>query len=110
MKMYVLVNKDLDMSVGKTAGQVAHSVVDYLDNIKYEVEIQACHYWKDRCDQTKIILGVDTKTMKKYENHHLAYPVYDLGKTELEPHTLTCICMGVISSDEARFLKRYRLL
>lgn len=54
MKMYILVNKDLNMSVGKTAGQVGHAICDFM----YSNDSSNVYDWHHNYDQTKIILGV----------------------------------------------------
>lgn len=84
-KLYVLVNKDLGMSVGKTAAQVAHAIS--------RVDLGAPH--------TVIVLEAGTEqlhNLKQYLGaanipHHL---YIDEGINEVPPMSATALAFGMV--------------
>lgn len=108
--MYILVNKDIEMSPGKLAGQVAHAAVDYLLLNRRVYTGNDFLYWKETPEKTKIILYAKSSLLEELEKANYV-TVRDLGKTELEPNTLTCVCAGVYKKDtRPKFIKRLRLV
>lgn len=114
MKMYILINKDIEITKGKLAGQVSHSVMRYF-YLKYKEddldEIKDYMEGKEK----KIMLAVSEKELLKLEKdnieNNLGYSVVrDAGYTELEPNTLTCICLGIFKEEDTpKKVKRMRL-
>lgn len=122
--VYVIVNKDLNMSLGKTCAQVGHAI-QYL-----------CTYYKSICEEyksfpteegnkfineyldwaieeqsTKIVLGADTKEFNKLKKSDLdPFIVTDAGKTEVEPGTETVLAFWPMKKDSNKLIKRLRLL
>ncbi len=105
IKQVIVVRTDLNMSVGKIAAQVAHggreffrqkmlqSVSPDLDLSKHEME------WLFG-DRTTIVLQADGE-MDLLRLEHIAdfvgvpaYLIRDLGRTEIEPNTLTVLSLG----------------
>ncbi|MFA5745689.1 MAG: peptidyl-tRNA hydrolase Pth2 [Candidatus Paceibacterota bacterium] len=97
MKLAIIVRKDLDMSCGKIAGQVGHaSVMAYRSGLNNTETTYK--WWND--GQKKIILKVpDLPTLERIKetavlNNLQVHEVIDLGFTQIEPNTLTCIAIG----------------
>jgi PTH2 family peptidyl-tRNA hydrolase len=95
MKQAIIVRKDLKMSCGKIAGQVAHASVRALINSSEKNEA----YWFEE-GETKIVLKVYSEDELKIiatecfaENIPYAL-VQDLGKTQIPEGTLTAIGIG----------------
>jgi PTH2 family peptidyl-tRNA hydrolase len=103
-KQAIIVRKDLGMSVGKIAGQVAHASIIAADKTRNS------HYewyhkwlWEDDPPQTKIILKVwSLEELMKYED--IVRPalitgvehsrIYDAGKTQIGAGTRTALGIG----------------
>lgn len=101
MKLAIIVRKDLKMSAGKVAGQVGHaSVMSY----KFSNEDTKNGWYYE--GQKKIVLKVSNEEelvslsqialAKKLE----VYFVRDMGLTQIEPNTLTCIAIGPDNDDK----------
>ena len=103
-KQVIIVRTDLGMSIGKTAGQVAHAAVAACNHPDCKPYDFNCWYNNGK-DQKKIILSVDSedKLMNIFAaavTLELPYAlVYDQGKTELPVDTLTCLCIGPAKSE-----------
>lgn len=115
MKMYFIVNKDIEISKGKLSGQVGHASMSYLYS-RMEDEDFKLKLKDYMVEQKKIILKGTENQIKKLEkdsiDNNLGYiTIRDLGYTELESGTLTCICVGISGIDEIpKITKRLRLL
>ena len=102
MKLAIVVRKDLGMSCGKIAGQVGHACVLACRNNDTD-KIEA---WVRDGIQKKIVLKVpdlhslleiQMRAMKSGIRDNM---VYDLGLTQIEPDTLTCIAIGPDEDDK----------
>jgi len=108
---YYIVNKDLNMSIGKACSQVAH--VATIIAIEEGTSIEPERYdkfdeWYDD-DQKKIILGGHQKDLEKLVDQGFYY-IEDNGLTEIKPHSLTCVGLGVLTRKEAKsYIKRLQL-
>ena len=110
--MYIVVNKDLNMSRGKTSAQVAHACTTYLLENAYKKisETEKIVPWYEDC-QKQIILGAHEKEMNKLAQNEDVYVVHDCGLTEIPEGSLTAICLGVFEKDKVpNKYKRLRLL
>lgn len=111
--MYIVINKDLKMSAGKTAAQACHACTEYIVNTLKEgskEKEELFNKWYNDC-QKKIVLGAHDKDMQKLLKNNGVYPVYDLGLTEIAPNSLTAICLGIFDkTDVPREYSRLRLL
>lgn len=112
--MYILVNEDLKMSVGKTSAQVAHSIVNYMETYQgFSLRVNWIKYcnWKEQ-GQKKIVLKAPQKLLEELEGEY--WSVRDNGLTEIPPNSLTVVCLGVNTREEflksIPKLKRLRLL
>ncbi|MFW6024961.1 MAG: aminoacyl-tRNA hydrolase [Candidatus Woesearchaeota archaeon] len=113
--MYFIVNKELDMSPGKIAGQVAHTLANYFnflwiesgyDSQKYNRELYLKWY---NDNQKKIILKAKESKLETLEKDF--WGIRDLGLTEIKKNSLTCICLGIGTRKEFEpIVKRLRLL
>ena len=111
--MYIVVNKDLNMSKGKIAAQASHTCTEYLiktltgDN---QEEKNRLFEWYNDC-QKKIVLGAHQNVLEKLEKEGKYFPVRDCGFTEIPENSLTAICLGVKQKDEiSNVTKRLQLL
>lgn len=106
LAMYVLVNQDIKISKGKLAGQVGHAVASYFYKEEYTKEF-IDEYMKE---QKKIILSCSQEKLEELEAEgYIA--IRDLGLTQLEAGTLTCVNMGILDRDSEipSFLKELKL-
>lgn len=124
MVVYIVVNKDLNMSLGKTCAQVGHAVQYLCQSYKYIRDscqsppsdtdrelIDTYSDWSRGNQSTKIVLGANSKEFNKLKNSILKpFIVTDAGKTELEPGTDTVLCFWPMEKDSDKDLKRLRLL
>ena len=98
-KQVIVVRTDLGMSIGKTAGQVAHAAIGASQHLDCKPS-DFIAWYNDGRDQAKIILAVQSEDalMNIFAQVMLAeLPfalVFDQGKTELPPDTLTCLGIG----------------
>lgn len=126
---YILVNKELNMSVGKIAGQVAHvqTVIDNkifelvlseeildedsMDSFAKEKELTNNYYdWLYSGSQTKIILGAKEKDLLKAIDMGAVY-IRDNGLTEIPSGSLTVVGFFPQPKDNlVDFTKKFQLL
>ena len=103
-KQVIIVRKDLGMSCGKIAAQVAHAPVMAMERTGI-FDMQGVTAWKRDDGQIKVILKVNSYTeLNDYFiniiNANLpVVKIHDAGRTQLEPDTVTCIGIGPISSE-----------
>jgi PTH2 family peptidyl-tRNA hydrolase len=96
MKLAVVVRKDLGMSCGKISGQVGHASVKAYRMADGTNE--GVNWYQE--GQKKIVLKTpdEISLLKISEIARLnglqVNSVRDLGLTQLEPNTLTCIAIG----------------
>lgn len=102
MKLAIVVRKDLGMSCGKIAGQVGHAcVLAYRNGDPNKIED-----WMRDGVQKKIILKVQDEHALRNVHQSATFAglevnkVIDLGLTQLEPNTLTCIAIGPDEDDK----------
>lgn len=126
---YILVNKELNMSVGKIAGQVAHvqTVIDNkifelvlseeileedsMDSFAKEKELTNNYYdWLYSGSQTKIILRAKEKDLLKAIDMGAMY-IRDNGLTEIPSGSLTAVGFFPQPKDNlVDFTKKFQLL
>lgn len=106
--MYILVNEDIKIGKGKLAGQTAHSSLTWLYrnfikdyngnviNITEEMQTFLDDYMKV---QKKIILKCPQRKLEELEGKGEYIVIRDKGLTQLEPNTLTCVCIGIYDRD-----------
>jgi len=103
---YFVVNKELNMSPGKIAAQVAHVATNITYN---EHGTEDWEEWFEN-DQPKIVLrGKEKDLLKLIEMG--AYSIRDNGRTEIPENSLTCVGFPPTSKSEMkRILGRLQLL
>lgn len=111
LRMYILVNQDVEINKGKLAGQVGHAVSSYMYKNHNEKKDLIDEYMNN--DQKKIVLSCPQSTLEKLEkNGYIS--VRDKGWTDLEPDTLTCVNLGILDYNnmkkEHKFSKFLKLL
>jgi peptidyl-tRNA hydrolase, PTH2 family len=104
LKQVIIVRKDLGMTCGKIAGQVAHAAVMAMEktsiyNPKWVTD------WKEENGQIKVVLKVNSYNELNecfIDTINAKLPVvkvHDAGKTQIEPNTVTCIGIGPVPSE-----------
>jgi PTH2 family peptidyl-tRNA hydrolase len=122
VKMIILVNSELEMTIGKTAAQAAHAAVYCHDRLLANIANQEFHTrgnieyidrdwmkirkdWDDNGTK-KIIIGIPTElelreymlSSSKWDDVNKMPPIVceveDLGLTEVPRNSLTCIGIG----------------
>ncbi|MBT6995456.1 peptidyl-tRNA hydrolase [Candidatus Woesearchaeota archaeon] len=94
-KQVILVRKDLKLSKGKLAAQVAHASVEATLNSNKQKVLA----WR-KIGMKKVILKVDDlKELLKYQRlakkeKLVASIIKDAGKTEIPSGTITCLGIG----------------
>ncbi|MCC6013083.1 MAG: peptidyl-tRNA hydrolase Pth2 [Candidatus Verstraetearchaeota archaeon] len=98
MKQAIIVRKDIKMSKGKIAAQVAHAAVSsYIETCKLKKE------WAEKWieeGQKKVVLKVNSlneliEIKNKAEKEGIPNSlIIDAGLTEVEPGTITCLGIG----------------
>lgn len=110
---YYIVNKDLNMSIGKTSAQVGHVVrriSDWINTNASEKELDKYNKWVTEFSEKKIILEAHEKTLEKLVDKGFFY-VKDNGLTEIAPGSLTVVGLGIMTREEARpLVKRLQTL
>ena len=117
MKQVIVVRKDLNMSPGKMAAQVAHASLKafklHMKNLgKGHDNIEAIDYKENKqllewqnTGETKIVVGAknhaefDRVRINAQRADVLVAVVIDEGRTELEPQTITCMALGPAPND-----------
>lgn len=99
-KMYVVVNKDLNMSIGKTAAQVAHAVARMEVGVPHTVIILEGTTWQ--------LTGLN----KYMQDNNLPHALYiDEGVNEVDPMMPTAFAFGMVAPDfTPDFIKGFKLL
>ena len=108
LKMYILVNQDIEMAKGKLAGQVGHAV-----NI---LTYRMCKQNNSLIDEymngaiKKIVLKCPQSKLEELESKNYI-SVRDNGLTQLEPNTLTAVTLGILREEEVEsWVKELKLL
>lgn len=113
---YILVNKDLDMSVGKIVGQVAHAqtLID-VECYYSDLDVFDAHEeWLEHGQKKVILRAKESKLQQAIELGGI--PVYDHGLTEIPENSLTvvgflpCLEKDNEESELRKFVKRLQLL
>ena len=113
---YILVNKDLDMSVGKIAGQVAHvqTMIDYECFYGDLDEFDNYEEWLENGQKKVILRAKESKLQQAIKLGGI--PVRDHGLTEIPENSLTvvgflpCLEKDNEESELRKFVKRLQLL
>jgi peptidyl-tRNA hydrolase len=107
---YIVVNKDLEMSAGKVAAQVAHAV---LQNSTLD-DLNTYHRGVER---TVIVLEADTEQIRNLdeylgERNIQAKYVIDEGVNEISPMSITALAVSPFEFDDTEkreIFKGFRL-
>lgn len=108
--MYIFVNTELGMSVGKTAAQASHAAVK-----AYQMTVQRERIWDqgfanieehwDSTGHTKLVMAArdeaHLRNIKDYLMQHgfASHLVIDEGRTEIEPYTATALGVEIVDKD-----------
>jgi peptidyl-tRNA hydrolase len=138
--MYCIVNADLNMSTGKIAGQVGHSVdlaLSYYFSLLEKFSSKVCwsennhNYYLSSSNtlsdkenkflenftswqlhgRTKVVLKASQKEFEKLKNEEDYFLVRDAGLTEIAPNSETVLSLPpILKEDAPKIIKKMRLL
>ncbi len=97
-KQVIIVRKDLGMSCGKLAVQVAHASLEAAEEARRRIP-DIYKEWREE-GAKKVVVQVDSESelMELYQEalkrELIAVLIKDAGLTELEPGTLTAVGIG----------------
>lgn len=106
IKQIIAVRTDLNMGRGKIAGQVAHASMEFIRESLIEhdhrqgVDLSATEREWLFGDRTKIVVqGGSEAAMLQLQEDAIArglqaHVIRDLGKTEVQPDTVTAVAIG----------------
>jgi PTH2 family peptidyl-tRNA hydrolase len=120
---YFIVRKDLDMSPGKIAAQVAHAAqmvaLKYFEykfsrciprDIGKEIKAEVFKKWMDESFR-KVILKADEKQFEKVKEEAWCQVVKDAGLTEVETGTETVLVLWPMKKSEVpKVIQRLRVM
>lgn len=96
LTMYFCVNKSLGMSNGKIAAQVGHAAHIMVDNILRNRDYILFTKYLEWCKtgSKMVTLGLTTSEMAEVLKRDDIIHVKDAGKTQVEPGSLTVVCVA----------------
>lgn len=112
---YFIVNKDLNMSVGKMVSQVTHLAERITEEIIENKNINREKYklykkWKNEYIEKMVTLKGSAKDLIKLKNNN-CYFFEDAGLTEIQEGSLTVVGTGIVWKSEVQILvKRLQCL
>ena len=131
--MYLIINRDLNMSIGKTAAQAGHAVSilhnNYMElklcmlakiasgetdeSLKGDVDYIKCtkfFLWQNDSFR-KVVLGAKAKRWDKLKDKLECFVIRDAGLTEIESGSETCIgVMPMYKSERPNILRKLQTL
>ena len=114
--MYFLVNSEIEMSKGKVSGQIAHAMMRFMYVYAPCIDIEPLvDEYMRFTNEKKVVLTCTEKELIKYHDETVgSILVEDMGLTELEPNTITCVCLGILDRNDKenktlKSIKRKRL-
>ena len=109
-RLILLVNSELKMSYGKLAAQLVHAVIPILRRAD---EGAAFRRWQRQGSKVICLAATTTQMLECLHSTEFAFlrpvPVFDAGRTEIPPNSLTVIGFDLID-DQVRLFDRFRLL
>lgn len=100
--LYILVNKDIEITKGKLPSQIGHAILRYITSEKGKKDKHLEEYL-NLDDNQRIIVALRCPSSRLEALEKEGYPVQrDLGLTELPPNTLTTVCYGVLDRNSYR--------
>ena len=101
MKLTVCVRKDLAMSPGKIASQVAHACLQLATNLEADLNRKALvKQWQEYSSEKIVVLectsleNMSAVQAKASELGVFTAPIADAGRTEVDSGTVTCMGVG----------------
>lgn len=95
LRMYILVNKDIEIGKGKLAGQVGHAVNVQVWNMCQNPTTFDLLSQYMQSEIKKIVLYASQSQLEELERLGMV-AIRDKGYTQLEPNTLTCVNYGIL--------------
>lgn len=102
LRMYILVNEDVEMGKGKLAGQVGHAVNVMTFVLAKGHDSTLNEYMNG--DIKKIVLYASQERLIELEKLGFI-SIRDKGYTEVAPNTLTCVILPIV--DYNNFPQRF---
>ena len=101
MKMTVCIRKDISMSPGKIASQVAHACLQIVSKMDTDPDRKLLvNEWQQRSCEKIVVLechsleSIKSIQTKASELGVYTAPIADAGRTEVDPGTITCMAVG----------------
>ena len=101
IKITVCVRKDIAMSPGKIASQVAHACLQLATNLDLDPKRKSLvRNWQQQSNEKIVVLECHSlDAMKSIQSKASEFgvwsaPIADAGRTEVEPGTITCLAVG----------------
>jgi peptidyl-tRNA hydrolase len=105
---YFIVNKDLNMSIGKVAAQVSHGAMLIALRDQNEEKFKK---WLSIAIKKVVLVGNETKLIKLHEQLPSTILIIDNGHTEVPPQSKTVLAFPIMTREEAKqYIGRLRLL
>lgn len=115
IKQVIVIRKDINLSKGKLAGQVAHASVAGYRNVK-KSNPDVIDMW-EMIGEKKVVVKVDTEKelldlfQKIKDNKIPVALIRDAGLTQIKPGTKTCFAIGPWYEDDIdKFTKDLKLV
>jgi peptidyl-tRNA hydrolase, PTH2 family len=116
--LYIVVRKDLGMSIGKVAAQASHSmqyIMLRFQEIKQSKEGYLFKSWMNEGNSRKVVLGASdsewAKLKEEYDDGVDCFIVRDAGHTEVEAGSETCASIWpMYKNDAPKIIKRLQTL
>lgn len=119
-KMYIVVNKSLNLSKGKIAGQVGHgvaSIVRKMERLPVNHSKRVIYNEWNLSQEAKIVCSADVNLMNKLydlfaeerNKENLAVAIFDAGKTQCKENSFTVLAFKPLK-DIPIELKKLKLL
>eukprot|EP00761_Pharyngomonas_kirbyi_P001697 gb/GECH01001701.1/.p1 GENE.gb/GECH01001701.1/~~gb/GECH01001701.1/.p1 ORF type:complete len:263 (+),score=89.35 gb/GECH01001701.1/:1-789(+) len=99
-KMVIIIREDLGMSVGKIAAQCAHAAVQSYQKASSAAKYQySLIQWQNTGSKKIVVKASSELEIKRLQEKAnsldiLHAIIYDAGRTQVAPHTLTCMAVG----------------
>ncbi len=109
--MYIVIRKSLELSAGKVGAQCGHAVQYLMQALRHRNH-SATEEWLQTTDHTKIVLGASDEEFIQVQGENPEhFKVIDLGRTEVEPNTVTAVALWPMrKSERSPMLKQLKPL
>lgn len=105
---YHIINKDLNMSIGKIAAQVSHGST--IMAIKYG-KLELFQQWLNNIKRVVTLKATEKEMLKLHDQLPLNIKIIDKGFTEIPENSFTVLTLPIMTRIEAKqYIKKLQLL